>query len=305
MDVMVSCPACSLARRVPEEREGREVHCVGCGECFVARRAEGLAARPRDDERPAPSWRRESGRGRQRREEVPPGSGSLWPLLIGAGGVVSLFLIAGGVVAGALLSRPVPPPAGAAAAAGVADDDDPDAADAEPGAPPEGRRDPAVPAPKALPEFAALKDPQFGDVGRGEGVTYLRLVSSPGEAIGRGQSYTYRGAEVWFGGTSAPIAFSAADWRVGFSGPTDGRGHRRPGVGTYRDARRWPFNDDAPGLSFTGRGRGCNQVAGHFVVWELAYVNGRLARAAIDFVHYCEGGGPPLYGRLRYNSTFR
>ena len=97
------------------------------------------------------------------------------------------------------------------------------------------------------------------------------------------------------------VTASAGGWSMEFAGP---RG-QAVGVGTYRNAKRYPFHDDSPGLSFTGHGRGCNRVGGEFVVWELERNGNRITRLAIDFVQRCEENGPPLLGRLRYNSTFQ
>jgi hypothetical protein len=75
--------------------------------------------------------------------------------------------------------------------------------------------------------------------------------------------------------------------------------------GTYENASRWPFQPaPSPGLSFYGNGRGCNEVAGRFVVHEAVYgAGGEVERFAADFEHRCELSGPPLFGEVRLNST--
>jgi hypothetical protein len=60
----------------------------------------------------------------------------------------------------------------------------------------------------------------------------------------------------------------------------------------------------SPGLEFMGYGRGCGQISGQFVVWELEVQGNTVTKLAVDFVQRCEGRMPPLYGRLRYQSSF-
>jgi hypothetical protein len=62
-------------------------------------------------------------------------------------------------------------------------------------------------------------------------------------------------------------------------------------VGRYTGAQRSPFHTGAaPGLSFSGEGRGCNTVGGSFEVHELVeWPDGGLAAVAVTFEHWCEG----------------
>ena len=53
------------------------------------------------------------------------------------------------------------------------------------------------------------------------------------------------------------------------------------------------------------RGRGCNQIAGTFVVWELQLRGNEVVRLAVDFEQRCEINGPPLRGSVRLNSNFQ
>jgi hypothetical protein len=76
-------------------------------------------------------------------------------------------------------------------------------------------------------------------------------------------------------------------------------------VGFYTNATRFPFNNGStPGLSFTGNGRGDNQVAGWFNVLGVTYSNSTLISASVDFVQYDE---TLLYektsGFIRYNTN--
>jgi hypothetical protein len=90
-------------------------------------------------------------------------------------------------------------------------------------------------------------------------------------------------------------------WHIEFAAPRGGTLQ----VGNYPGARRYPFHDEAPGIAFGGNGRGCNEIAGHFVVWELEVQGNRVVRLAIDFVQHCERAGPPLTGSVRFNSSLQ
>jgi len=68
-------------------------------------------------------------------------------------------------------------------------------------------------------------------------------------------------------------------------------------VGTYNDARRWPFAGAQPALSFSGTGRGCNTLTGSFVIREMVLgAGGTLDRFQASFEQHCEGRSPALRG---------
>ncbi len=75
-------------------------------------------------------------------------------------------------------------------------------------------------------------------------------------------------------------------------------------VGRYVDATRWPFNDiDEPGLSFSGEGRGCNQLDGWFDVLEIEKNGQEVTRLAANFRQNCENQQEEWScGQIRYNS---
>ena len=60
-----------------------------------------------------------------------------------------------------------------------------------------------------------------------------------------------------------------------------------------------------PDLEFKGMNRESAKVAGKFVVWEYEAAKGVVTKLAIDFVQRSEETGPPLYGVVRYNSSFK
>ncbi len=78
-------------------------------------------------------------------------------------------------------------------------------------------------------------------------------------------------------------------------------------AGDYPGARRIDPQGQLPELDYSGRGRGNTQATGRFVVWEIEFSGNDVKRLAVDFVgHSIDAGkeGPPLYGMIRYNSTF-
>jgi hypothetical protein len=132
-------------------------------------------------------------------------------------------------------------------------------------------------------------------------VSYLRAVSSKGDYIGQGKSYSYGGEEMTVQRNYRGVFISVDGWRILFGGP----GNRFLQVGEYPDAKRHPFSGDSPGIEFTGKGRGANRIAGKFVVWELEVKDNQVVRLAVDFIQHCEERMPPLYGMIRVNSTYR
>ncbi len=154
------------------------------------------------------------------------------------------------------------------------------------------------------PSLEALADGKFVKPPRSSTpVSYLRAVSSKGDYIGQGKNYSYesdeispqmnpRGVTVHVGGIGG--------WTLNFGGP----GKRFLESGEYRDAKRFPFSGESPGLEFYGFGRGANTLSGEFMVWEIEVKNNQVVRLAVDFIQRCEGKMLPLYGSLRINSTF-
>ena len=137
----------------------------------------------------------------------------------------------------------------------------------------------------------------------GAPVSSLRVVSSKGDYIGQGNNYSYVGEDLTARTNHRGVTISVGSpggWTLHFGGP----GNRFLDVGEYDGAKRFPFSGQAPGIEFTGHGRGCNRIAGKFVVWEIEVKGNQVVRLAIDFIQRCEENMPPLYGSLRINSSF-
>jgi hypothetical protein len=74
-------------------------------------------------------------------------------------------------------------------------------------------------------------------------------------------------------------------------------------VASYYPAVRFPFNDGAHGIDFSGDGRGCNNQFGTFAVLDIAYDEGGVpTRLAADFEQHCENVGIALLGQVRMNT---
>jgi len=138
--------------------------------------------------------------------------------------------------------------------------------------------------------FAAdviLLDSQPGDIGGG----VVQHITSADGAFAASASAEHVGV-TFFG---APGHFVLLDFATA------------PGLplapGYYDDATRWPFQTVGPGLDVALDGRGCNELTGRFIVFELvADGAGGVARFAADFEQHCEDRAPALFGAVRFHS---
>src|SRR5262249_2139064 len=147
--------------------------------------------------------------------------------------------------------------------------------------PPQGRPE----EPAAGPEMDALRDGKFARPPRSAAPTsYLKAVSSKGDFVGQGQTYSYTGEQLVVRPTERRVSIWVDGWHIDFGGP----GRQRLQAGEYRNARRYAFSDNSPGIDFSGNGRGCNEIAGEFVVWEIEIRGNVVVKLAIDFVQRCE-----------------
>lgn len=137
--------------------------------------------------------------------------------------------------------------------------------------------------------------------------TVLYLDSLPGDYVGGGANTVFNLANGTWTATSGSnggrVAIEVDDgidrWSLNFSAPLG----QPLAVGTYGDATRYPFTQ-FNGLDVSGRGRGCNQLTGRFVILEIALApDGSVQRFAADFEQHCEDAVPALFGAIRYNSA--
>lgn len=136
--------------------------------------------------------------------------------------------------------------------------------------------------------------------------TRLVLKSDAGDYIGQGQSYLYTDANATFrysknydNGIALNIESGNAWWSLNLAAP--GNAQLQPG--SYLAATRWPFQAaNAPGLDFSGSGRGCNTLTGRFDIFEVSYDSeGVVTGINASFEQHCEGATPALRGQLSYN----
>jgi len=136
--------------------------------------------------------------------------------------------------------------------------------------------------------------------------TDIKIASTAGDYIGGGMYYQYSDSDATI--TMMPytdlvtISINQAStgqyWSLNFKTPGN---FIRDG---YFHALRYPFQGPlAPGLSITGNGRGCNQLAGRFVVHEIVVNNNVVQQLAVDFQQFCDTSGNPLNGSVRVNSA--
>ncbi|MFO1394010.1 MAG: hypothetical protein U1F09_09650 [Steroidobacteraceae bacterium] len=135
--------------------------------------------------------------------------------------------------------------------------------------------------------------------------SYVRLTSAVGDFVGLGRSYSYsksnavisvtaqgglfnisvQGDTVWFGSFQLPSSYTSLE------------------PGTYNGLTRYPFHDPAiGGLSWSGDGRGCNEVTGSFTIKKAMYSAGALKEIELEFTQYCDGGPAALTGVIYWNA---
>ncbi len=148
-----------------------------------------------------------------------------------------------------------------------------------------------------------------GTIVDGEGPqSFLVLDSQPGDYIGLGlkQKLTVVDGDFTAGllyGPALNVHFDGDTWwDTDFAAP--GGAILTPGV--YENATRLPFQaPSVPGLDVSGDGRGCNTLAGRFVVLDATYdASGNPLSFAAEFEQHCEGSqAPALNGAIWFNST--
>lgn len=134
----------------------------------------------------------------------------------------------------------------------------------------------------------------------------ITLTSEAGDFIGQGRSYQYDSR-------SALIRVTASGNRAGLSvlGDENWTGEfQLPSAfgqvqtGSFANLTRYPFHAPAVGgLSWSGEGRGCNQLHGSMTINRAEYFNGQLDELELSFVQYCENSAAALRGELRWSSA--
>lgn len=136
----------------------------------------------------------------------------------------------------------------------------------------------------------------------------LYFSSEAGDYIGGGSTYslnfTDSDVEVTASAQAVSVYYflNGSFWSLWLRAPAE----RSLAPACYERAQRAPFAEyGRPGVEFDFDGAGCNEIVGRYKVIELEDDpdTGSVSKLAVDFVQHCEGNGPALFGKLRYNST--
>lgn len=137
--------------------------------------------------------------------------------------------------------------------------------------------------------------------------SYLEFNSEPGEFIGDGKNLKLTTSQYNFvltEGEADKIAFSIEhenrSWEISFVAPKG----ETLGAKSYLNSQRTEFkDDDKPGFSFSGDGRGCNEVQAQFTILKIERDSyGQIIRFEADFEQQCDGSTTKLRGRFRYSA---
>lgn len=137
-----------------------------------------------------------------------------------------------------------------------------------------------------------------------QSTSFVTLQSDSGDYIGAGKEYRYDREnaviEVNAKGGAVTVRIAGNEsWNGEFVLPSS---QAQVAPGTYSGLKRYPFHDAAiGGLSWSGEGRGCNQLSGGFTVESVTYVAGLLATLDLHFEQHCEGDVPALRGQIHWN----
>lgn len=159
----------------------------------------------------------------------------------------------------------------------------------------------------------ALALPLAGYLQPAQAATLLSFLSSPYSYVGGGETVS-AGPDKGFDINVQGDPFTMLDFRVIEPWSPDGwrwwylrlaapQGANLS-VGTYANATRWPFQETtAPGLDFSGNGRGNNRLTGSFNILESNVADDGTFSFAVDFLQYDEESTNAwIKGAIRYNS---
>lgn len=168
----------------------------------------------------------------------------------------------------------------------------------------EQRHDPTQPPGPVLPVPAALWKPA-ADTTPSSG-TYLYMQSLPGDFVGAGQTTLFTPASAPFvvtprdRGLDIEVGNLLTGWR-GHLEPMSRRQRLEPGYDPALKQYPVPYNPARGGLSWSGLGRGCNELTGWFVVDAVSYTGNTLTSLQARFEQYCDGSPSPLRGEIRWS----
>jgi hypothetical protein len=154
-----------------------------------------------------------------------------------------------------------------------------------------GAPGPVTPIPANLWRPTLGATPSSGD--------FVYLESGAGDYIGGGQTYLYGENDgIVVSLTGGRLSVSVGGWSGDFQAMNS---VTRPQVGYYPGLQRFPFhNPSKGGLSWSGNGRGCNELTGWFAIDSITYVGDVVTAVDLRFEQHCEGGTPALHGQIHW-----
>jgi hypothetical protein len=128
------------------------------------------------------------------------------------------------------------------------------------------------------------------------GAWSVQFTGDQGDYISQGRSWSFGppADSIQVTASRSLVTFSTRDWYGAFAAAP---GQELVAGARYDGARRYPFNDAAPGLSISGDGRGCNELSGTFTVNRIEFdAAGALRAFEVTFEQHCEHMAPALRG---------
>jgi len=138
------------------------------------------------------------------------------------------------------------------------------------------------------------------------GRNYVYLESDPLDFIGQGEVVVYTQADSIISTFSSGNHLSMAvrgdqNWDGDFQGMSS---VAQLVTGYYGKLQRYPFNNPTRGgLDWSGDGRGCNTLAGWFVIDGITYSGGAVTTFDLRFEQHCEGLPAALRGQIHWDVT--
>lgn len=132
---------------------------------------------------------------------------------------------------------------------------------------------------------------------------YIYLASDRGDYIGGGKSYLYTPSDALLDVVAEQGMVSVGVqgdefWRAEFKLPIS---ESLLKAGLYQNVQRYPFHNPVKGgLSWSGEGRGCNELSGWFSIDQVEYKADQLQRLELRFEQNCEGGSAALRGKIHW-----
>jgi hypothetical protein len=155
-----------------------------------------------------------------------------------------------------------------------------------------------TPPPTPPPGFSQWQPPAGSIPATG---TAVYLESAPGDWVGQGRSYAYTPGSAIVAVDPAGDRFSVhvrgdEVWDGWFAPQAPGT---PLATGSWTSLQRYPIF--VPGLSWSGEGRGCNELLGSLIVDQLVSDDHGVALLTARFEQWCDNSAGQLRGYIRYD----